>query len=465
MRITVYGGVGEVGGNKILLEAGESKIFLDFGESFAAKHRYFEDFLQPRKLNGIGDLLETGLVPWMPGLYRRDLLERAKSQYQYTEPEYDGVFISHAHLDHCAHSSFIDERIPVYCSETTKLYLEAMQESSNADMETEMLRYRKEKETVEKDVRTFRSSDKIETDNLTVNPIHVDHTVVGACGFIVEDKGLRIAYTGDMRLGGPRRDMSEDFIERAAGADILITEGTCLVAEERNREYSFEKGRVQSEEEVEKRCRERIEGYEGIVLADFSSKDIDRLESFLRIAEECGRDLVIGTKEACMLKRLSEGEEPNIPRLSDLKVYMKRKKSGKYDDADYGLWEREYLNGAWTCEDIKKNDVIMLMSLYTINELIDIKPAKGLYIHSRSLPFDDEQDIDFERLQNWINHFHLEQMHAHTSGHMSREQLRSVIERIDPKKVIPVHTGFPEGFEDLCAEKLILPVVGETIDL
>jgi len=141
----------------------------------------------------------------------------------------------------------------------------------------------------------------------------------------------------------------------------------------------------------------RIEGYEGIVLADFSSKDIDRLESFLRIAEECGRDLVIGTKEACMLKRLSEAN-PNIPRLSDLKVYMKRKKSGKYDDTDYGLWEREYLNGAWTCEDIKKNDVIMLMSLYTINELIDIKPAKGLYIHSRSLPFDDEQDIDFEKI-------------------------------------------------------------------
>jgi ribonuclease J len=103
----------------------------------------------------------------------------------------------------------------------------------------------------------------------------------------------------------------------------------------------------------------------------------------------------------------------------------------------------------------------MLMSLYTINELIDIKPAKGLYIHSRSLPFDDDQEIDFERLQNWINHFHLEQLHAHTSGHMSREQRGSVIERINPKKVIPVHTGFPEGFRDLCAEKLLLPVVGE----
>jgi len=159
MRITPYGGVCEVGGNKILLEDGDTRVFLDFGMSFSAKQRYFEEFLQPRKLNGLGDFLETGLLPWIPGLYRKDLLER--TDYTYKEPECDAVFISHAHLDHCAHSSFIDDKIPVYCSETTKLYLEAMQESSNADIETEMLRYRREKEIIEKDVRTFISSDSI----------------------------------------------------------------------------------------------------------------------------------------------------------------------------------------------------------------------------------------------------------------------------------------------------------------
>ena len=32
--LTFYGGVNEIGGNKILLEDRDTKIFLDFGQSF-----------------------------------------------------------------------------------------------------------------------------------------------------------------------------------------------------------------------------------------------------------------------------------------------------------------------------------------------------------------------------------------------------------------------------------------------
>jgi ribonuclease J len=31
---TFYGGAGEIGGNKILLESGKARVYLDFGESF-----------------------------------------------------------------------------------------------------------------------------------------------------------------------------------------------------------------------------------------------------------------------------------------------------------------------------------------------------------------------------------------------------------------------------------------------
>jgi ribonuclease J len=104
----------------------------------------------------------------------------------------------------------------------------------------------------------------------------------------------------------------------------------------------------------------------------------------------------------------------------------------------------------------------MVMSLYSISELIDIKPQNGLYIHSRSLPFDDEQEIDFRKLENWIAHFGLEQLHAHTSRHLHSDQLKEVIDAINPGKVIPVHTLFPEGFKSMCAG-LILPQVGKEI--
>ena len=41
-KLTFYGGVDEIGGNKILLEEGNTKVFLDFGMSFSEEGKFFE---------------------------------------------------------------------------------------------------------------------------------------------------------------------------------------------------------------------------------------------------------------------------------------------------------------------------------------------------------------------------------------------------------------------------------------
>ena len=41
-NIIFYGGVNEIGGNKILLEDKGTKVFLDFGKSFSRREKYFE---------------------------------------------------------------------------------------------------------------------------------------------------------------------------------------------------------------------------------------------------------------------------------------------------------------------------------------------------------------------------------------------------------------------------------------
>ena len=68
--LTFYGGVNEIGGNKILLEDQNTRVFLDFGMSFSIVNQYFDEFMQPRKCNGILDLLEFGLLPCL--LYTSD---------------------------------------------------------------------------------------------------------------------------------------------------------------------------------------------------------------------------------------------------------------------------------------------------------------------------------------------------------------------------------------------------------
>ena len=74
VKLTFYGGVKEIGGNKILLEDKETKIFLDFGMSFNKRVTFFEEFLTPRTANGFGDFITMGLIPDLKGIYREDLL-------------------------------------------------------------------------------------------------------------------------------------------------------------------------------------------------------------------------------------------------------------------------------------------------------------------------------------------------------------------------------------------------------
>jgi hypothetical protein len=61
-RLTFYGGVNEIGGNKILLEDKDTKVFLDFGKGFSRRAKFFEEYINPRVANGIEDFLTMGLL-------------------------------------------------------------------------------------------------------------------------------------------------------------------------------------------------------------------------------------------------------------------------------------------------------------------------------------------------------------------------------------------------------------------
>lgn len=72
MDFRFYGGVDEIGGNRIEVSCNGDGIFLDFGKRFNIENLYFDEFLQPRSFSGIADLIELEALPWIPGLYRED---------------------------------------------------------------------------------------------------------------------------------------------------------------------------------------------------------------------------------------------------------------------------------------------------------------------------------------------------------------------------------------------------------
>lgn len=464
--LTFYGGINEVGGNKILLETPKSKTFFDFGLSFTRMNMFYDEFMNPRKLNGLGDFFEMGLLPDLKGLYRCDFLKKCSRDD--LKPKFDGVFLTHPHIDHTGYIPLLNKQIPVFCGETTKLFLKAMQDTgSGFEMEyIEMkehftgLHWAKVPHFM-KEIKTFRTGKKINLKDLQVIPIHVDHSIPGAYGYIIHADGKTIVYTGDFRLHGVRSDMTEDFIKAAEKekADALICEGTRVSGE-----------KSVSEEEVRKKISNHIANTKGLVVANFPPRDTDRFNTFYKAAIENNRKLVINFKQAYLLKILEQDEKLKIPKNKDknILIYIRKEGDGNFEEKDYRLkWKKEFLSydNAVTYKDLQKmqNKVVFYCDSYSFNELIDIKPINNsCYIYSLCESFNDAMELDMERFQNWIKHFKLKYYQEHASGHCSKEELKEIVKRIDAKKVIPVHTEDAIEFRDFTL-KLELVTVGEEV--
>ena len=118
----------EIGGNKFLVEDRGTRIFLDFGMQMGKVNQYFAEFLQPRICNGMGDLFEFMMLPKLGGLYRRDYSKHMGFDGS-EDTEFHGILLTHAHIDHGAYIHYLRPDIPLYCSEATKLIIQALQDT------------------------------------------------------------------------------------------------------------------------------------------------------------------------------------------------------------------------------------------------------------------------------------------------------------------------------------------------
>ena len=412
--LTFFGGVNEIGGNKILLKDGDTKVFFDFGMSFAMKKQFYTPpFLSPKSEIS---LQELGILPRLDGVYKFD-----------PKPtEVDAVFLSHGHLDHSAHLSFLKREIPVYCGETTQIILRALSDIRRADLEFNV---------ADLDFRSFRTGKKIKINDVEIEPIHVDHSVPGAYGFVIHTSHGSVVYTGDFREHGAKPEMTGDFVEKAKGAQpvAIVTEATNMTG-----------ANVSSEAEVEDKLNQIVTRADGIVMAGFANSDVDRLNSFYHIAKRNRRCLAVSLKQAYLLDALRKDKGLQIPRLDDEHMLIFRKSKKRF-----GKWESQLIdqyspqNKIFDVFEASKQqcNIILAMSFYDFEELVSLQPTAGsCYILSSSEPFNEEMEIDYERLTNWLEHYGVPQYHVHVSGHIMPLQLKSMLKEINPERAFPVHT-------------------------
>jgi ribonuclease J len=496
-KLTFYGGVGEIGGNKILLEDQDTKIFLDFGMSFNQSGLYYSDFLMPRNCNGLGDYFETGLLPDLKGVYRQDYLRHMGRPKE--DQDIDAVLISHAHMDHMSYLHHLRKDIQLVMSPGSHAITQTFQETRAGGLNDLLIQspafqirlgrggdsYTKVTKRDGYETRPLNVCEygkKFKVGDLEVVAYEVDHSLPGATAYLVHASEGTILYTGDYRFHGYLGDKTREMIEKVSSEDIsaVITEGTRITTE---------KGT--SETEVYAHAKKLAENTNGLVVVTFPVRDLTRLSTFYKIACETGRKLVIDFNQAYLLDQYSKfsnrypgSDDPNLclfaPRKSwglAGRIDVESNISGvNYPEKivlqDYATWQREYLLRDNTINylDLQdQNEYIFVCSYFQLNQLIDVKPMPGSkFLRSITEPFSDEMRQDAERVQNWLDLLKLD-LHGmgsedklHASGHASGKQVKETMEQISPKMIIPIHTEKP-GHLKQYFNNITQPKYGSTI--
>jgi len=449
--VTFYGGVNQIGGNKILLEDKGTKVFLDFGKGFTSLEKYFENYLSPRKSNGIGDFLEMNQIPDISGVYREDLMK--KSGRKPAAAEIDAVLLSHAHADHADYISFLHEDIPIHMGHTTENLLKAIRERQPSGIDREILEYTlidaaRGEPKVPRKINTFKSGSKFKIGSLEILPIHVDHSLPGAYGFIIYTSEGAVVYTGDLRRHGKKPEMTDEFIKKAKAAKpvALLAEGTRITDDTTN----------ENEQLVYDESNTLTQKTKGLIFADFNFKDVDRVRTFYEVAKANGRKLVVKIADCYFLKHLFSDKNLNLPNFDDdnIIIFKGKYRTGTYADSDYYGENRVFatLPNAKTAAEIsaEPSKYLCALGFFAFTSLIDMKIKPGtVYIHSASEPYNEEKVFSEKRLNNWLEHFSMEKHQIHCSGHAKGEDLLAMVKDIDAKMLYPIHTKEPQAYKKI----------------
>ena len=413
MTAVIYRGAHEIGGTLIELKSGNSRLLLDAGYPLFLNGNPIENNiskLPPEKL------LELGILPQVEGLYSWDA------------PNFDGIIISHAHIDHYGLLKYVHPDIPVYLSNGTKTLIKVSQRFKIC-------------EQYSINARVFKMYESFNVGNFLVKPYLMDHSAFDASAFETKAEGKTIIYSGDFHGHGRKSICLDSFIKQATKeADVLFTEGSMV---SRSDELTI------TEDELESAVVNELRGKAGIVLVQSSSQNIDRLVSFYRAALRLGKTFVVDVYTANVLHELHAlGNKIPYPSYEKMKVFFPYRLTQKVFNEIGAEFAKRFSAHHITKEqiDAQQNEIVMLVRPSMQKGLERCNLSRGTFIYSM---WQGYQDSAYQmKFEDWLVSKGFRDIFLHTSGHAKVSDIRCLIDELNPKKIVPIHTMMPEVFLD-----------------
>jgi ribonuclease J len=383
----------------------------------------------------IHELIEKGILPDVKGLYDE------------TDKLIDGIIISHAHQDHYGLLNYIHKDIKHFMGEATHKIIELNNIFTSQEIHIENTVY-------------FEKENKFQIGDISITPYWADHSAFDAYSFLVEADGKSLFYSGDFRSHGRKAKVFEWFLNNAPKyVDYLLLEGTTIGRGSKT---------FQTEIEIENEFVRVFQEPKKINLIYCSGQNIDRIVSILRACIKTNKILVVDVYVATVLKTLSRFAGIPYPSegFENLKVmfpYYTSKKL-KSEGNEHILYQ--FKSCKITKEEIsnRASGIAMLVRPSMQKDLEKINEIDGgnlIYsMWEGYLPKKDTKTfLDYLTNRNFTTH------KIHTSGHADTDALIKMVDAIQPKMIVPIHTFSASEYQTIFITPILAVNDGETISI
>lgn len=432
MKLKIHRGTHEIGGTCVEIWTDTTRILLDFGMPLVEKDGSEFDF-DKYKILPIDELIKAGVLPDVNGIYNDDKIL------------IDALLISHAHQDHWGLYNYINPKIKCYLGRATLKLIEINNLFTPRN-------------TIIGNPRYFEKEQAFQIGDITVTPYWADHSAFDAYSFLIESDGKSIFYSGDFRGHGRKSKVFKWFTHNAPrNVDYLLLEGTSL-----GRESKPFKSETSIEEELV--ALFKIEGKSNLVYT--SGQNIDRIVSIYNACLKTDKILVVDVYVASILKELSPFAK--IPYPSDdfknLKVifpYYTSRRLAKEGNKEILYQFKKF--------KISKDEISSQPDKYVMivrpSMQKDLERITGLdngnLIYSMWEGYLKKPDTKkfMEYFENRNFSFHA----IHTSGHADIDTLKLMVEALEPRYIVPIHTFNAREYKNIFSVPILELKDGETI--